>query len=299
MADPFDRAFAALEPRERNSLRAISIARSYDRGEALFHQGDDPGALHVIMRGRVKVSAVTDDGREALFSLAGPGDLVGEISALAGRQRTATVRALEPVSSLAITGDALRAAVSGSSRLAIFFLEIAADRLQVVRSPAPGVRRPRCARARRAAPELARAGVGAARPRRDHARRVPQSRGACRLDRRIAGGGEPRPASAAGGRMPAVRATPDDRHRSRCAAPLRGCFRTRPLGRSNMERYKRSTRCRLRSIRSLSPVDEFRPRRARASRGCSVAGYEGSRTQCCGSATVADWLCRRTQPARD
>src|SRR6516225_7715802 len=130
MADPFDRAFAALEPRERTSLRAISIPRSYDRGEPLFHQGDDPGALHVIMRGRVKVSAITDDAREALFSLAGPGDLVGEISALARRQRTATVRALEPVSSLAIPGDALRAAVSGSTGLAIFFLELAADRLQ-------------------------------------------------------------------------------------------------------------------------------------------------------------------------
>jgi CRP/FNR family cyclic AMP-dependent transcriptional regulator len=130
MADPFDRAFAALEPRERNSLRAIAIARSYDRGEILFHQGDDPGALHAITSGRVKISAITDDAREALFSLAGPGDLVGEISALAGRQRTATVRALEPVSSLAIPADALRAAVSGSPRLAIFFLEIAADRLQ-------------------------------------------------------------------------------------------------------------------------------------------------------------------------
>src|SRR5690348_1761983 len=130
MADPFDRAFAALEPRERNSLRAIAIARSYDRGEVLFHQGDDPGALHAIMRGRVKISAVTEDAREALFSLAGPGDLVGEISALAGRQRTATVRALEPVGSLAMPADSLRAAVSGSSRLAMFFLEIAADRLQ-------------------------------------------------------------------------------------------------------------------------------------------------------------------------
>ena len=130
MADPFDRAFAALEPLERNSLRAISIARSYDRGEVLFHQGDDPGALHAITRGRVKISGVTDDGREALFSLAGPGDLVGEISALAGRRRTATVRALEPVSSLAIPGDALRAAVGRSAPLAIFFLELAADRLQ-------------------------------------------------------------------------------------------------------------------------------------------------------------------------
>jgi CRP/FNR family transcriptional regulator, cyclic AMP receptor protein len=130
MADPFDRAFAALEPRERKSLREIAIARSYDRGEVLFHQGDDPGALHAIMRGRVKVSAITDDAREALFSLAGPGDLVGEISALARRQRTATVRALEPVSSLAIPADALRAAVNRSPGLAIFFLEIAADRLQ-------------------------------------------------------------------------------------------------------------------------------------------------------------------------
>src|SRR5947209_7701490 len=97
MADQFDRAFSALEPRERNSLRAIAFARSYDRGEALFHQGDDPGALHAIMHGRVKVSALTDDGREALFSLAGPGHLVGEISALAARQRTATVRSLEAV----------------------------------------------------------------------------------------------------------------------------------------------------------------------------------------------------------
>lgn len=130
MADPFDRAFAPLEPRERNSLRAISLPRTYDRGEVLFHQGDDPGALHTIMSGRVKVSAMTDDGREALFSLPGPGELVGEISALAGRQRTATVRALEPVKSLTIPGDALRAAVSSSSRLAIFFLELAADRLQ-------------------------------------------------------------------------------------------------------------------------------------------------------------------------
>lgn len=130
MADQFDRAFSALEPRERNALRSISIARHYDSGEALFHQGDDPGALHAVMRGRLKVSAITGDGREALFSLPGPGDLVGEISALAGRQRTATVRALEPVTSLAIPGDALRAAVSGSTRLATFFLEIAADRLQ-------------------------------------------------------------------------------------------------------------------------------------------------------------------------
>jgi|SRR5947209_2642067 len=130
MADPFDRAFAALEPRERDSLRAIAIARSYDRAEVLFHQGDDPGALHAIMRGRVKVSAITDDGREALFSLPGPGSLVGEISALAGRQRTATVRALDPVRTLAIPGDALRAAVNRSNRLATFFLEIAADRLQ-------------------------------------------------------------------------------------------------------------------------------------------------------------------------
>ncbi len=130
MPDGFDVAFAALHEHERTALRGLSIARRYGRGEVLFHRGDDPGAAHVLLEGRAKVSVMTDTGREILFSVAGPGELVGEISAVAGRRRTATVRALEPLRSLALPADALRAAVRSSSSLAMLLLELAADRLQ-------------------------------------------------------------------------------------------------------------------------------------------------------------------------
>ena len=60
----------------------------------------------------------------------GPGGLLGEIGAVAGRRRTATVRVLEPVRSLALPADALRAAVARSPALAMVLLEVAADRLQ-------------------------------------------------------------------------------------------------------------------------------------------------------------------------
>ena len=130
MPDGFDVAFAALDARERTSLRALAIARHYDRGDVLFHRGDDAGAAHVLLEGRAKVSLLGEGGREILVSIAGPGELIGEIAAVAGRPRTATVRALEAVRSLALPADALRAAVRRSPALAMVLLDVAADRLR-------------------------------------------------------------------------------------------------------------------------------------------------------------------------
>ena len=130
MPDGFDVAFAALDARERTSLRSLAIARHYDRGDVLFHRGDDPGAAHVLLEGRARVSLHGESGREILVSIAGPGELLGEIAAVAGRPRTATVRALDAVRSLALPADALRAAVHRSPALAMVFLDLAADRLR-------------------------------------------------------------------------------------------------------------------------------------------------------------------------
>jgi CRP/FNR family transcriptional regulator, cyclic AMP receptor protein len=130
MPDGFDIAFAALDAPERRSLRALAIARHYERGDVLFHRGDEAGAAHVLLEGRAKVSLNSESGREILVSIAGPGELIGEIAAVAGRPRTATVRALEPVRSLALPANALRAAVQRSSALAMVLLDVAADRLR-------------------------------------------------------------------------------------------------------------------------------------------------------------------------
>jgi CRP-like cAMP-binding protein len=129
VSDAFDLAFAALEPSERLALRELAVPRRYERGEILFHRGDDSAAAHALLEGLVKVSALTTDGREVLFGIAGPGALVGEIAAVVGQRRSASARALLPVRSLALPGNALREAIRSSPALASVLLESAAERL--------------------------------------------------------------------------------------------------------------------------------------------------------------------------
>ncbi len=129
MPDGFDTAFAGLEQAERDALRRQAIPRRYGRGDVLFHRGDDSSAAHVLLEGLVKMSALTGDGREVVFGIAGPGTVIGEIAALTRRPRLVGVRALEPVDSLALPAEVLREAVRRSPALALLLLDLAARRL--------------------------------------------------------------------------------------------------------------------------------------------------------------------------
>jgi CRP/FNR family cyclic AMP-dependent transcriptional regulator len=64
-----------------------------------------------------------------VFGIEGPGAIIGEIAAITQRRRSVGVRALEPVHSLALPGDALRAALRDSPALALRLLNLAAERL--------------------------------------------------------------------------------------------------------------------------------------------------------------------------
>jgi CRP-like cAMP-binding protein len=50
----------------------------YERGEAIFREGDAAEHLHVVARGRIKLVRYTPDGRERILAIVGPDDLIGE-----------------------------------------------------------------------------------------------------------------------------------------------------------------------------------------------------------------------------
>ena len=58
-------------------LDSAGIARTivnYRRGEAVFSQGDASDNVLCIQKGRVKFSALSKTGREAVVAMLGPGD---------------------------------------------------------------------------------------------------------------------------------------------------------------------------------------------------------------------------------
>lgn len=95
-ANDFRRGFRGLLGEQRwQALIGSGVARSHRPGAYLLRQAERGGYLFALTGGRVKVLAGGADGSQALLSLRGSGDLVGEMAAQPGARRTATVQALD------------------------------------------------------------------------------------------------------------------------------------------------------------------------------------------------------------
>ena len=118
-----------LAAEERGELERLGSIRRYRRGDVLFHEGDDAGAVLVLLDGHVK-AAMMNDGREVILAFPGPGELLGELSAVDGEPRSGTVRAVDDVEALMIPGSAFRAFLEHRPRVALVLLRSVAARLR-------------------------------------------------------------------------------------------------------------------------------------------------------------------------
>ena len=74
-----------------NGGRAIS---DYRKDQIVFRQGDPSDAVFYIQSGKIKTTVVSEQGKEAVVALLGPGDFFGEGCLTGQLQRLATVSAL-------------------------------------------------------------------------------------------------------------------------------------------------------------------------------------------------------------
>ncbi len=86
-----------LEPDEREFLLASGTRRAFPGGEVMLREGDPTNHVFVLIAGWVRVYSSTADGQEVLLALRGPGDVIGDLAALHGWTRTASVKALQKV----------------------------------------------------------------------------------------------------------------------------------------------------------------------------------------------------------
>jgi CRP-like cAMP-binding protein len=121
---------AELGADERADLEGTARRRRYGAAVTLLHQGDDPGTVIVLLAGRAKVTSLGAGGREAIVAVRGPGDLIGELSAIDGSARSATVTTLEPAEALLLSRSAFNALLERRPRIALVILRLVAERLR-------------------------------------------------------------------------------------------------------------------------------------------------------------------------
>lgn len=120
----------ALQERQRQELRRRATPRRFPRGAALAHAGQVGDRVFVLTAGHVKLTRVTPEGRDVLLALRGPGDLIGEQSAIDGQVRSATMTALDAVEALAITPQDFLGYVTTVPDAAHYVMRTLAERLR-------------------------------------------------------------------------------------------------------------------------------------------------------------------------
>jgi CRP/FNR family cyclic AMP-dependent transcriptional regulator len=120
----------ALAPPDAAALEANGVRRSFARGHAIFHAGQVADRVLVLRTGRVKVIAPSPSGREIVLAFHVPGELVGELAALDGGVRSASMIALEPVDVLALAPEDFRAFLDAHPTAALALVRTLGRRLR-------------------------------------------------------------------------------------------------------------------------------------------------------------------------
>ncbi|MGH4010210.1 MAG: Crp/Fnr family transcriptional regulator [Pseudonocardiaceae bacterium] len=121
---------ARLRPTDRSFLLDGCVPRRFPANTVLFHDGDLSDFAVFLISGWVKVSTDSLNGHEALLAIRGPGDVLGELAAVDGRPRSATVRTLMPARAAMLSADRFVSRLRQRPDIAIALLGDVADRLR-------------------------------------------------------------------------------------------------------------------------------------------------------------------------
>lgn len=127
---PYGTLLSRLDTRARKELLEMGVHRRVPAGQILIHEGTEESHLVLMCQGLAKVTVGLPDGRNALLAIRIGGDLVGEMSALNHRPRSATVTTCSPARVRFIQMDRFRRFLRDHPEAAVELAAMVADRLR-------------------------------------------------------------------------------------------------------------------------------------------------------------------------
>jgi CRP/FNR family cyclic AMP-dependent transcriptional regulator len=123
--------FRQLQTDDLDKLARFSKFKLVKAKEVIFNKAEPGNQMAVIVKGRVKMSTLSEEGREMTFGVLEAGEIFGEISLLDGKQRSATITTLEPTELLVIDRRDFIPFLEQYPKVAIKLLSTLAQRLRL------------------------------------------------------------------------------------------------------------------------------------------------------------------------
>lgn len=100
--------FSNLSQEEMLEIASITGDKTYKKGELIYMAGDQESKLYVIHKGKVKISRITEAGKEQVIRILGPGEFMGELSLFSSEPLKDNGEVLEDTTMCIIDGEALK-----------------------------------------------------------------------------------------------------------------------------------------------------------------------------------------------
>lgn len=87
--------FSGLSEEELNQLEGMATTASFSKGQYLYSPGEAAESVFILEQGRIKLTLVSEQGREFTISFLGPGEFFGELALMEEGRRSSAAMALE------------------------------------------------------------------------------------------------------------------------------------------------------------------------------------------------------------
>ncbi len=112
------------------ALRKSGFRKTWPKGTILIREGERAESVIFLEKGLVKTTAQAPNGYTSLLAIRGAGELIGEVSCLDGRRRSATVTAIQDVAGIAITAERFLTLLNSDSELSFAVMRTISTRLR-------------------------------------------------------------------------------------------------------------------------------------------------------------------------
>jgi CRP-like cAMP-binding protein len=87
--------FSSLKDEELDAINRVSFVKKYPKDMMILLADEEGDTLFIIIKGKVKITAFSENGKEVIFSIMTESDFFGDMSLLDGKPRSASVVAME------------------------------------------------------------------------------------------------------------------------------------------------------------------------------------------------------------
>lgn len=122
--------FYDLDDKDLERIANLMVVRNFNKDEMIIFEEDLGRTMFVIKKGRVKISGVSNEGDEAIFSIFAEGDFFGELSIIDGLPRSATATASEDVELWVLNRGDFLSLLETYPQVAVTLLKELAERLR-------------------------------------------------------------------------------------------------------------------------------------------------------------------------